>query len=46
MSDPIRPDNIDPLIHERVRLAIVSSLAVAAELNFGELKKPLPVDSK
>lgn len=37
----IRPDKIDAVIHERVRLAIVSSLAVAAELSFGELKNTL-----
>jgi DNA-binding MarR family transcriptional regulator len=41
MSEPIRPDKIDPVIHERVRLAIVSALAVAAEMSFNELKDAL-----
>jgi len=41
MSEPIRPDNIDPVIHERVRLSIVSALAVAAEMSFTELKDAL-----
>jgi DNA-binding MarR family transcriptional regulator len=37
----IRPENIDPVIHERARLAIVSALAVAPEMTFGELKNTL-----
>ena len=41
MSDSIRPDDIDAIIHERVRLAIVSALAVAPELSFKELKQTL-----
>ena len=41
MTDPIRPDDIDPVIHERVRLAIVSALAVAPEMSFNELKSTL-----
>ena len=41
MSDPIRPIDIDPVIHERVRLSIVSTLAVAAEMSFNELKESL-----
>ena len=41
MPDPIRPDKIDSVIHERVRLAIVSALAVAPELSFNELKAML-----
>lgn len=41
MGEPIRPDRIDAVIHERVRLAIVSALAVAPELSFGELKTML-----
>ncbi len=41
MSGPIKPDDIDAVIHERVRLAIVSALAVAPELSFGELKTML-----
>ena len=41
MKDPIRPDDIDPVIHERVRLAIVSTLAVAPEMSFNELKSTL-----
>ena len=41
MSQPIRPDKIDPVIHERVRLSIVAALAVAAEMSFGELKESL-----
>lgn len=40
-SEPIRPDDIDAVIHERVRLAIVSALAVAPELSFNELKSML-----
>lgn len=41
MKQPIQPDKIDPVIHERVRLAIVSTLAVAPELTFNELKEDL-----
>jgi len=41
MSKPIRPDKIDSVIHERVRLAIVSALAVAPEMSFNELKATL-----
>lgn len=41
MSDSIKPDDIDAVIHERVRLAIVSALAVAPELSFNELKSTL-----
>ena len=41
MSGPIKPDDIDAVIHERVRLAIVSALAVAPELSFNELKEML-----
>ena len=38
MSESIKPDDIDAVIHERVRLAIVSALAVAPQLSFNELK--------
>ena len=41
MSESIRPDRIDAVIHERARLAIVSALAVAPEMSFGELKESL-----
>ena len=41
MTDSLRPEDIDPVIHERVRLSIVSALAVAAELSFNELKETL-----
>lgn len=41
MNDSIKPDDIDPIIHERVRLAIVSALAVAPEMSFNELKATL-----
>ncbi len=41
MSQRIKPDDIDAVIHERVRLAIVSALAVAPELSFNELKEML-----
>ncbi len=41
MTGPVRPEAIDPIIHERVRLAIVSALAVASELSFGDLKSSL-----
>lgn len=41
MSHSIRPDDIDAVIHERVRLSIVSALAVAPELSFKELKEML-----
>ena len=39
VSDPVT----DQLIHERVRLAIVSSLAVNASLTFNELKRLLDI---
>ena len=41
MNDSIKPDDIDPVIHERVRLSIVSALAVAPEMSFNELKATL-----
>ena len=41
MNEPLKPDDIDLVIHERVRLAIVSALAVAPELSFNELKSML-----
>ena len=41
MSESIKPEDIDAIIHERVRLAIVSALAVTSELSFGELKATL-----
>lgn len=37
----VHPDHIDPVIHERARLAIVSALAVAPEMSFNELKNTL-----
>jgi DNA-binding MarR family transcriptional regulator len=41
VSHPIRPDRIDSLIHERVRLSIVSTLALVPEMSFGKIKKNL-----
>jgi len=41
MTDPVRPDQIDAIIHERARLAIVSALAVSAEMTFNELRDTL-----
>ncbi len=41
MNDSIKPDDIDPVIHERVRLSIMSVLAVAPEMSFNELKSTL-----
>jgi len=41
MTQPILPDDFDPVIHERARLGIVSALAVASELSFQELKDEL-----
>ena len=41
MNDSIKPDDIDPVIHERVRLSIMSVLAVAPEMSFNELKSML-----
>ncbi len=41
MNESIKPDDIDPVIHERVRLSIVSALAVAPEMSFNELKSTL-----
>jgi DNA-binding HxlR family transcriptional regulator len=35
--------NLDPVIHERVRLAIISALAVNDELSFNDLKKLLEI---
>jgi DNA-binding HxlR family transcriptional regulator len=36
-----RPQNLDRLIHERIRLGIVSALAVNDSLSFNDLKKLL-----
>jgi DNA-binding MarR family transcriptional regulator len=41
MNELFKPDDIDAVIHERVRLAIVSALAVSPELSFNELKSML-----
>jgi DNA-binding transcriptional ArsR family regulator len=41
MIQPIQPDQIDPVIHERVRLSIVSTLALVPEMTFNELKQIL-----
>ena len=41
MNNSIKPDDIDPVIHERVRLSIVSALAVVPEMSFNELKSTL-----
>jgi DNA-binding MarR family transcriptional regulator len=44
MDDPARPappDQPDPVIHERLRLAIVSTLAAHPSLTFTELKARL-----
>lgn len=40
---PTGTADVDKLIHERVRLAIVSALAVHASLSFNELKEMLGV---
>jgi DNA-binding transcriptional ArsR family regulator len=40
-GDPTAPLALDKVIHERMRLAIVSTLAVHAELTFNELKSML-----
>jgi DNA-binding MarR family transcriptional regulator len=41
MNEPVKPDDIDAIIHERVRLSIVAALAVSPQLSFGELKSML-----
>jgi DNA-binding MarR family transcriptional regulator len=41
MSEPVKPDDIDAVIHERVRLSIVAALAVSPQLSFNELKSML-----
>jgi len=41
MSEPIKPGDIDAVIHERARLSIVSALAVTPELSFNQLKEML-----
>jgi DNA-binding MarR family transcriptional regulator len=41
MSEPVKPDDLDAVIHERVRLAIVAALAVSPQLGFNELKSML-----
>jgi DNA-binding MarR family transcriptional regulator len=41
MTGPLRPEQLDAVIHERARLAIVSALAVTGELSFNELKTSL-----
>ncbi|OGF67982.1 MAG: hypothetical protein A2Y62_22090 [Candidatus Fischerbacteria bacterium RBG_13_37_8] len=37
----IIPDDIDPVIHERVRLLIIATLALVPEMSFNELKSTL-----
>lgn len=39
----IPPESIDPLIHERVRLGVMSALAAAPELAFTQLRDMLKV---
>jgi DNA-binding MarR family transcriptional regulator len=41
MNEPVKPEEIDAVIHERVRLAIVAALAVSPQLSFNELKTML-----
>ncbi len=41
MNEPVKPDDFDAVIHERVRLSIVAALAVSPQLSFGELKSML-----
>ena len=41
MTAPITPDNIDPVIHEKVRLLIVATLAMVQEISFNDLKDTL-----
>ena len=41
MNEPVKPDDIDAIIHERVRLSIVAALAVSPQLSFNELKSML-----
>lgn len=41
MREPIKPDDIDAVIHERVRLSIVAALAVSPQLSFSDLKAML-----
>ncbi|MDQ8170558.1 MAG: transcriptional regulator [Gemmatimonadota bacterium] len=41
VGDPTAPLALDKVIHERVRLAIVSALAVHPKLTFNELKAML-----
>lgn len=43
MTQFIPPAAIDPLIHERVRLGIISALAAAPELTFTQLRDMLKV---
>jgi DNA-binding MarR family transcriptional regulator len=38
VNERVKPEHFDAVIHERVRLAIVSALAAAPEMSFGELK--------
>lgn len=39
----MKPERIDKVIHERVRLGIMSALAARGSLTFGELKEILEV---
>jgi len=41
MKKPIIPEHIDPVIHERVRLSIVSLLAMVQSMSFKEIKSTL-----
>ena len=41
MSGPVKPDDLDAVIHERMSLAIVAALAVSPQLSFNELKSML-----
>ncbi len=41
MNEPVKPDDIDAIIHERARLSIVAALAVSPQLSFNELKSML-----
>ena len=43
MSQPVRPEEFDAVIHERVRLAIVAALAATPQMSFAELKAALAV---
>ena len=46
MNEPVKPDDIDAVIHERVRLAIVAALAVSRAIELQRVEVDAGADRR